>query len=282
MKGDRMLETSAVTPEYFSVVGMRLLRGRLLQASDGPGAPSVLLINEAAAKRYFAGRDPVGEVVTFRGPATIVGVVGSVHLDGPEHEPRPAMFVPLQQEPVLFERAIGTLAVRTSFDPRGLAETVREAIRPAIGGEPGRAQFLDDYFRRVTESRRFNAGVMAVFGVVAVLIGAIGVYGTMAFFVARQVRTIGVQMALGASPGLVMRGVLRTALTRVAVGVMIGLIVSAYMSSALQSFVFGVTPTDLRLYSAVAGFLGVVGFGAALLPAVRASRLDPLMALRED
>ncbi len=283
-RGDDMLETNMVTPDYFSAMGMQLIRGRLFELSDRAGAPLVMLINDVAARRFFLDRDPVGQVVTFRGPTTIIGVLRGVHFDGPEAEVRPAMYTPLDQEPFVESRGAmtGGLVVRTNRDPRGLADAVREATRPALGGEPTSMAFVDDYFRRLTAGRRFNAQVMAVFGFIAVAIGAIGVYGTMAFFVAQQVRAIGLRMALGASPSDVRRSVLRDALERVALGVGIGLAGAWAASAALEAFVFGIRPTDPAVYLGVGGFLAAVGFAAALVPALRAARLDPLTALRHE
>lgn len=123
---------------------------------------------------------------------------------------------------------------------------------------------------------------MAAFGGIAVAIGAMGIYGTMAFMVARQVRAIGLCMALGASPSRVMRSVLRDALQRVGIGAGIGLVGAWGLSNALASFVFGIRPTEPLAYVAVGAFLAVVGLAAALVPAVRAARLDPLVALRHE
>jgi hypothetical protein len=254
----------------------------MFQPSDHAGAPPVMLINDVAARRYFPDRDPIGQVVRFRGPTTIVGVLRGVHFDGPESEVRPAMYTPADQWLYRDEEAFGSIVVRTSRDPRALAAAVREAIRPALGREPPQPQFVDDYFRRLTAGRRFNARLMATFGLIAVAIGAIGVYGTMAFFVAKQVRTIGVRMALGASPSVVMGSVLRDALQRVALGVVVGWAGAWAASNALESFVFGIRPTDPTVYIAVGGFLALVGFAAALVPALRAARLDPLTALRHE
>ncbi len=279
---DDMLETNMVTPDYFAAMGMALVRGRMFTSLDSSGAPLVMLINETAARRYFADRDPIGQVVTFRGPTTIVGVLRDIRFDGPENDARPAMFVPLDQDTSSMDAESGSLVVRTAFDPRRLTAAVREAIRPAVDGEPAQPQFLADYFSRTTAQRRFNAALMSIFGLIAVGLGALGVYGTMAFFVARQVRSIGIRMALGASPPAIMRSVLRDALRRVVLGVTLGLAASWALSNALASFVFGVGATDPAVYAAVAGLLGIVGFAAAFVPALRAARLDPLVALRHE
>jgi predicted permease len=285
-KRDDMLDTQPVSLEYFSVMGIQLLRGRMFQLSEGTSAPRVILINEVAARRFFADRDPVGQVVTLRGPTTIIGVVRGIHFMGPEAAMRPAMYMPADQDAQSFllrpPFTDGNLVVRINRDPRMLAAAVREAIRPALGGEPNQPQFVDDDFRRLTAGRRFNAGLMTTFGLIAVAIGAIGVYGTTAFFVARQVRAIGLRMALGASPRDVMRSVLRDALRLVVLGVGVGLAGAWAVSNAFTSFVFGVRPADPMVYLAVGGFIAVVGFAAALVPALRAARLDPLTALRQE
>jgi putative ABC transport system permease protein len=287
------LASRAVTPDYFRVMGMELLGGRLFEASDGAGAPPVMLINDVAARRFFGGRDPIGQVVTYPfpppGPATIVGVLKGTRNSGPEADVEPEIYTPLDQQParalVTPSRGltVGGLLVRTDGDPRRLAPAVREAIRPALGGlDPQEAQFVDDYFRRLTAQRRFNAELMAVFGLLALAIGALGVYGTMAFFVARQVRAIGLRMALGASPPRVLRSVLKGALARVALGAAIGLAAAWGLSNVFTAYVYGVQPTDLRVYAGVAVFLVLVGLVTALEPARRAAQLDPLTALRQD
>jgi predicted permease len=282
VKGEDMLETNMVSPDYFRVMGMQLVAGRLFSKADGAGSALVMLINDEAAHRYFPGRDPVGQVVTFRGPTTIVGVLKSVRFDGPEEDIRPAMFTPIAQERFRGDTTFGLVLARTSSDPRGVAGTISEAIRQMLGGELQQPTFLDDYFQRSTAVRRFNAGVMAVFGIVAMLIGAAGVYGTTTFFVARQTRSIGVRIALGASSRVIVRAVLIGALRRVALGVVLGLTGAWAMSSGLQPFVFGIQPGDPRVYVSVAALLMLIGLVAALAPALRAAYVDPLTALRDE
>ncbi len=285
-----MPQRRSVTPDYFRVMGMQLLRGRLFQASDRAGAPLVMLINDVAARRFFGNRNPVGQVVTYLGPTTIVGVLKGVRFNGPESSTQPELYTPLDQEPYQDRDVLspgvpstsGSLMIKTTRDPRTLAGAVREAVRPLLDADPANPEFVDDYFRRVTIDRRFNAMLMVAFGFVAVAIGVIGVYGTMAFAVAQQVNAIGIRMALGASPSHVLWSVLRSALIRVGLGVGVGLIGACAASRALSAFVFGVRATDPLVYVAVAGFLGLVGVAAALVPATRAARLDPLTALRHE
>jgi putative ABC transport system permease protein len=283
----------AVSADYFRVMGMELLRGRLFDKSDGLGAPPVMVINDVAARRYFGDRDPVGEVITHPfpppGPTTIVGIVKGSLNRGPEWGSDPEVYTLLDQQPIRQmvipsqNVTVGALLVRTDVEPRRLGEAVRDAIRPALGGrEPDEAHFVDDYFRRLTAQRRFNAQLMAMFGLLALAIGALGIYGTMAFFVARQTRAIGIRMALGASASRVMRSVLHGALVRVALGAGIGLVAAWSVSNAFTAFVFGLEPTAPGIYAGVGGFLALVGLAASLGPARRAARLDPLTALREE
>jgi putative ABC transport system permease protein len=280
--GEDLLETRTVTPDYFRTMDMQLARGRLFTPDDRAGAPPVMLINEVAAQRFFPDRDPVGQVVTFRGPTTIVGVLHAVRFDGPEAAYRPEMYIPADQERLRGAREFGSLIVRANRNPRQVAAAVRDAIRPAIGTEPAEAQFVDDFFHRLTAGRRFNAGVMAVFGVIAVALAAIGIHGTMAFLVARQVPAIGLRLALGASPSRILRSVMSSALRRVGLGVAIGLAAAWATSSAITSFVFGIRPTDPYAYAAVISIVALVSAIAAIVPAIRAARLDPSTALRRE
>ncbi len=283
--GDDRVELDRVTPDYFRAMGIQIISGRTFGPSDRAGAPAVVIINDTAARRWFPDRDPVGQVVSrFDEPATVVGVVRDVLFDGPEAPARPAVYVPADQHDLarVSGMAMGLLIVRTSADPRALASTVRDALRPALAVEPSPPRFMDDDFRSLTATRRFNAAVMTMFGVFAVVIGAISVYGTMAFVVARQVRAIGLRMALGASPADVMRMVLGRALRLAAIGAAVGLAGAWAASSAFAAFVFGIRTTDPVVFVSVAGILVVVSTVAALVPALRAARLDPVMVMRHE
>jgi predicted permease len=284
---DDWLDTAFVTPNYFDVLGMTLLHGRLFQTSDNAAAPRVMVINDVAARRFLRGRDPVGAVVSFESFATtVVGVVHVVHRYGPETAPRQAMYLPIAQQPPFFFRspdAVGTVMIReTSAAPR-LDGPINEAAH-AVLGDAGVSpvQPVDDTFDQMTSARRFNTDVMVIFGLLAVTIGALGVYGTMAFVVARQVRTIGLRKALGASEWHVLGWTLGIALRRLAIGGVIGLAGAWMISGLFTSFLFGTTPTDPLVYTGTLLLLGAVGILAALVPALRAARVDPLVALRRE
>lgn len=270
--------------ELFSTMGLRLVRGRTFDANDRAGAPNVAIISELAARRYFPGGDPIGRVVTFRGKDTrIVGRDESVRLHGPEADWRAEAYVPIARESQPFGSARAQLVVRTSGSAAAAAPAVREAIRSALAGRTvPQARLVDDAFRRLTADRRFNAGVMSLFGVLAIVIGATGIYGTMAFVVARQARAIGLCMALGASRSNVLRSILSESLWRVCAGVALGLIGARAVAGLFASLVFGVEPTSPIVYAAVALGLAVLSVLAAPVPARRAAGLDPLAALRAE
>jgi predicted permease len=281
LQGDESLETRRVSSDYFAAMGVSLLKGRAFTEGDRTDSPPVAIVNDLAARRYFPGRDPVGQTVTFQNRETrIVGVAENVRLDGPEGDLRTELYIPMAQEPT---GADGDLVVRTATSAPLLASSVRDAIRPAMAGRVvSEARFVDDAFRRLTAARRFNAGLMSIFGALAMIIGAIGIYGTMAFVVVQQTRAIGLRMALGASQSDVLRSVLRESLWRVVVGVTIGVVVARSVANVFTSLVFGVQTTSVAVYVGVAAGMAAMAVLAALVPARRAARLDPLVALRAD
>jgi predicted permease len=282
------LDSRVVTPEFFDVLGVRLLRGRLLQSTDRPGSPPVMVINDVAARRFFDGRDPLGQVVGYSaGPTTIVGVVKGMLVDGPEADVPPQIYSSLEQEPYHAFRAgfplTGTLIVRTTTDPRGVATAIARAIRPALdAGEAPQPRYVDDNFAQITAKRRFNAQLVGVFGLVALIIAALGVYGTTTFLVSREVRAIGIRMALGAAPATILRAVLIRTSRWVSLGVIGGLTGAWMISGVFRAFVFGITPTNPILYVATGLVIVFVAMVAALAPALRAARVDPLVTLRDQ
>ena len=269
-----------VTPNYFQVAGVRLIHGKIFDASQADG-PNVAIINDEAARRFFPGRNPVGEVFTFRALTKIVGVVSSVRMSGPEVELRPELYLPLHQHDLGNEAITGDVIVRLA--PGGSAQAVQAALQAV--NHAGRAPDISDLeqrFRDLTAQRRFNAGLMTAFAVLALLIAAAGVYGLMSFIVGQQRRSIGVRVAIGATAGRIFGEVLADSGRLLIIGVAIGLAGAWAAARLFDSVVFGVTGNEPWLYVGVAVTLAFTCVVAAILPAWRASRVDPLIALRAE
>jgi predicted permease len=277
-----MLETRMITAGYVETMGLRLLEGRVFNQSDRAGAPRVALINDVAARQFFGGPHVLGRTFDLHGSTTIIGVLQGVRLNGPEQELRPEVYLSAEQWDGHDSDVFGDIVARVRREPAAMIPAIDAAIGPNLHPARFPARVIDDAFRKLTAARRFNAAVMAIYGAIAVLIGAIGIYGTMAFFVVQRVREIGVRMALGASPERVMRTVLRDASGCVLLGLAIGLAGARAVSSLFSALVFGVTPTSPSVYAGVAVLLMAVGLLAAFIPARRAARLDPLVALRQE
>lgn len=283
------VESHSVSPGYFDVLRMALQRGRLFTDADGPAAPGVIVINELAASRYFRNRDSLGEVIDFGGPVTVVGVVATVYANGPEGEPRPAVYVPIAQRvralptgPKLEPGIVGRLLVRVGAAPQEMGERIREAIRPALSGfEPGAVTVVDDMFAGLTAIRRFTAQLMMTFGMLATLLGASGIYSATAFVVGRQMPAFGLRAMLGAGPTQLFREVLVTVARRAIFGLGVGLGLAWAASSAMRRFVYGIEPADARIYFAVGVGLFLASLVAAAVPACRSRTADPAALLRQ-
>lgn len=276
-------EFLVISPGYFQAMGTPMLSGRGFGQRDSFGSPSVLVVNRAFARRFFAGRNPIGQRLnvcwTLPGAAEIVGVVADARQVDLKAAPKPTIFVSNAQSPMYFAR----LVVRTRSDPRRLIRSVEAAIHRI---DPAQAvsdvETMDEVFSDSVARPRFQLALLAVFAGLAVLLAAIGVYGVVSYSVSRRTREIGIRVALGARSGDVSRLVLREGLLLAGAGVAMGL-AGAYASTrVLRSLLFEVTPTDPLTLGSVAGLLLAVAVLAALLPARRAAKVDPLVALRYE
>jgi predicted permease len=268
------------TPEYLETLGSSLVRGRWFNEADEPAAPAVVVLSEEAARRYFPGEDPVGRTLTvYETPRVVVGILRDVRHGGPEWGLRPEGFVPYVQS----DQPSATIAVRAHGVLAGLTRQVEDAIRAAIPNavlyDPQR---LDDRFASLVAERKFNMIILGLFGVLAVLIAAIGVYGLMAFLVAQRNREIGLRIALGALPAGVMRMVLGRASQMLGIGLVAGLLAAALLERLVRAFLFEARPHEPVVYVAVALVLLTTGLVAAFGPARRAAKVDPLAVLRME
>ena len=279
-KGFPELSMRAVTPGYFSAVRLRLSKGRLLATRDGTKSEPVVLVNEAAATRFFSDDDPLGQQIAFWGVRwTIVGVVANERFHGLTNDVPIAAYMPLAQAP---SRGGQSLLVRTAGDPGALAGAVRGAIReidPALavyGVEPLTATLADSF-----GTRRFVMLLLMLFAALAMLLAAVGVHGVLSYTVSQRTREIGVRMAMGASPRSVVRLVLGEGAKLIVLGLGTGLVLGVAFTRALGGLLYGVTSTDPLTFLAVGVLLAVVAGVSSYIPARRAMRVDPIVALRE-
>jgi predicted permease len=272
------LDFNQISPDYFRALRVPLLDGRSFNGDDRQGSEPVVIINRAAAQRYFPGGDPIGKTVQFLGVRRIVGVVGNIRHDGPETGWRRQGFVPFEQS----EQVGATLVLRLSRDVGDVLPAVKAAI---WAGFPDLAlpdvETLSGYLGRLTAQRRFLMLLFSVLGLLGTIITCVGIYGVMAYVVELRTQEIGIRMALGARPGAILSSILGQALTYLGAGMAIGLPAAWLLGALVSGFLFQVEPHDVWVYGWVIAALVTTGVAAALLPARRASRVDPLVALRD-
>ncbi len=269
---------------YFRALDIPLLKGRLFDGRDDMDAPHAALISESLAREKFAGREPLGHLIEFGNmdgdlrPLTIVGVVGDVRGGSLESRPRPAIYVDYRQRP----RATGqfTIVMRTGTAPAAILPAAREIVRTLDPSVPPSFSTFSHVFSASLAVRRFSLTLISIFACTALLLAMAGIYGVMAYSVARRTREIGVRLALGATAGNVLRLVLAQGMLTAAAGVVAGIACSLVLTRALQSQLFDVSATDAATFAAVVLVLSVVAFLASFLPARRATRVDPMVALR--
>jgi putative ABC transport system permease protein len=269
-----------ISPGYFRTVRLRLVRGRLLQDTDVTGGAPVLVINEAAADRLFAGHDPVGRQLAFWGVTwTIVGVVGNEKFHGISEAAPIAAYLSLAQAPA---RGGQSLLVRTGGDPIALAGAVRAAIGeidPTLaifGVEP-----LAETLSTSIGTERFLRLVLVIFATLALVLAAIGIHGVLSYAVAQRTREIGIRIALGASSRGVTQLVLGQGLRLTLTGLGVGIVLAAVVARSLAGLLFGVEPADPVTFASALAVLAVVATVAIWLPARRAVRVDPILAIRQ-
>lgn len=277
-----------ITPSYFQTIGTPLKQGRGITEADSEASNSVVVINEAAARKYFPDRSSLGEHLYVSGVlCEVVGVVGDVksHVDQPAE---PTTFVPAAQAKLgtsnLFEGWFPrSIVVRTTGDPLLLNRALREAVAASDPLVPtGAIRSMDQVLSHSLALRSFMMMLLSMFGALALLLAAVGIYGVIAFAVSQRTREIGVRMALGAKPADVLRMVLREGMTLVAAGVGLGIVASLMLTRLLEGMVYGVKVRDPLIFTVVNGLLVAVSLAACYIPARRATRVDPLEALRYE
>jgi putative ABC transport system permease protein len=275
-----------VSDDYFKALGVPLLAGRTFDARENnPNSPPVVIIGKTIADRMFQGRDPVGKHLRYASveapPIEIVGVVGDVKITGLDEAVKPVLYYSFRQAPSTF----ANLVARTSSDPNSLATSIRNEVRN-LEPEAGilNIRTMDEMISQTPASfmRRFPALLISIFAGVALLLASIGIYGVVSYSVSQQTHYIGVRMALGAKPSDILKMVLRQGLFLALLGVGIGVLAALGLMRLLSTLLFEVSTSDVGTFSLVTGALLVVALLACYLPARRATKVDPLVALRYE
>jgi putative ABC transport system permease protein len=270
----------SVSPGYFTTLRVPLRGGRALDQRDRMDAPAVVVINQAAARRYFPNEDPIGHRLSFWGTSReIVGVVGNERFRGLAEEAPPAVYAPLSQVPM----GSASLLVRTRGEPEPLVAGLRQAVwsldpQLALFGVERLERTLADSVARP----RFTTLLLGLFAVLALLLASVGIHSLLSYTVVQRTREIGIRMALGASHRNVLGAVVGRGLSLTLVGIGLGLFAALGLSRLLQGLLFGVSPTDPTIFLLTPLLLGAVALLASYLPALRAARTDPAIALRSE
>jgi putative ABC transport system permease protein len=273
----------SVNPEYFTVFGIDVLRGRALAATDRSGAPAVALVNAAFSRAFFGDADGLGRRFQ-RGQGmpwiTIVGVVKDVRRGGRLAALEPQVYLPAAQTE-LYPLPLSDLSLRATREPRGLADAVRAAVWAIDPNQPvTNVRTLEDVLALRQADRHFQTFLFALFAALALVLAVVGVYSVVEYAVRQRTAEIGLRLALGADAGGIIRWMLRQSLGLVAAGGVLGLFAAFWLSRYVRTLLFEIEPTDLTTYAAAAGVLAVAGIAASYLAARRATRVDPISALK--
>ncbi|MEY2484408.1 MAG: hypothetical protein QOH39_56 [Verrucomicrobiota bacterium] len=278
-------EKREVSADYFRALGTPLLKGRFFTTADNADAPRVIIVNQALAKKWWPGGDAVGKRIVMGGMSAdpkwidVVGIIADIRHFGLDAEPKPEMYIPFAQNP--YKTMI--LTIRTAHDPRALISTVRAQIQGIDPGQPvANIRTFESVLSDSIAPRRLSVVLLGVFAGVAVLLATVGIYGVMSFLVVQRTHEIGVRMALGAQRADVMRLVIGRALKLTALGTGIGLVMALVSTRALQALLYRVSAFDLSTFLFVTFVLGAVALAASYLPAQRATRADPMIALSHN
>jgi len=269
-----------VSPGYLRAMGMRLVEGRDIAWEDGPKSQKVVLINETVARRLWPGEDPVGKTANASGTeALVIGVVADVRETNAEEGAGWQMYLPASQ----FGPDGAELVVRTKLPPEELASSVMTTLRQINPGQPAvEFRTIQQLVDHATSPRKFFVVLVSIFAGLGLLLAALGIYGVISYSVTQKTQEIGIRMALGATQGRVQRDVLAKTLRMAVVGTTVGIVASVGVSRLIATLLFGTQPTDVVTFAAMVVALGAVAFVAGYVPARRASRIEPSIALRSS
>jgi len=274
-------EFIAISPDYMSAMGIPLLRGRLLSDNDSKATPGVILINETMARRHWRNEEAVGKQIKV-GPSMreIVGVVSDVKQDGLNAESRDQMYASIYQVP---SPASKILVVRTSNDPRNLIPFLRNQVLAVDHDQPVTSiRTMEEVLAESLAKPRLYMILLGVFGAVALVLAAIGIYSVLAYSVTQRTHEIGIRLALGAVPRDVIRLVVGQGMVLALIGIVIGLVAALLLSRTMSSLIYGISSTDLTIFGGIPIILAVVALLACFIPARRATKISPIIALRYE
>jgi len=278
-----------ITPGYFEAMGIRLVKGRDINAQDLRGSPLVMVVSEALAKRAWPNQDAIGKRIACcegeeNALKTVVGIVADVRSAGPTQDPRPEFYLPIQQVPPQAwswtRNAMTVVARAQSGDAASLTPAIRSAVKAVDPTVPVYSvSTMDDALRATIAPARFNTMLLASLGAIGLLLAAVGIYSVIAYFVSLRTHEIGIRMALGATSRDVLGLLTWQGMRPVLVGVAIGAVGAYWATRLLQGSLYGVSPNDPLTFAAVAVVMITVSVLAAVIPALRATRVDPTRAL---
>ena len=277
-----MTTTNMVAPNFFDTLRIPLLKGRVFTEFDTENTVQVAIVNKAMADRYWPGEDAVGKRFTFfQDPMLheVVGVVATTVLNAIGEDPRPQVFLPIRQ----YYQTFGTLEIRTAGDPRAALGTVRTAVQQLNPNMP--AQFvltIEESLGQGLWAPRMGAALLSIFGGLSLLLAAIGIYGVMSYTVTQRTQEFGIRMTLGAQPREVLRLVVGEGLLLAAIGLLVGAVAAVPLARLTVSMLYGVSPLDPVTFGGVSVLLAMVALLACYVPARRATRVDPLVAMRYE
>jgi predicted permease len=283
-----LAEFRSADPDYYRAAGIPLIKGREFSATDQQGSGRVVIVNQVLVDRLFPNEDPLGKRIAWTGDIlrftpfsgdwrTIVGVVGNTQDGGMDAEPRPVMFMPFTQELAF----TGGLVIRADSNVAGLTETVTRIVRNVAPTAPIEHVLTVSQIKDESVSpRRLNAALVASFGLLAVLIAAVGIAGVLAFSVSTRTNEIGIRMSLGADRGRVQRMILKEGGVLLARGLLLGVAGAFFAARVIQGLLFGIAPHDPITLIGVALLMAAIGILACWIPALRASRIDPAITMR--
>ena len=281
-------EVTSVTPEYFKVLQASLVRGRFFAEDDQPDKQLVVIVDETTARTFWPDRDPIGRRLSIRNPggaanppwSTVVGVIADIKNDGLDQSGSPHFYSPIYQVPGLLNLSV---TVRTSLSATSLEPLIRREIQAVDPDLPVfNVRTMNEVIDGSLASRRFSAELVGVFAVVALLLASVGIYGLLAYMVGQRAHEIGVRMALGAMPSTIGKMIVSRGVGLAGIGVGVGLILSGIMAPLISSLLYGVRPLDPEVFIAVPLILMAVVLLASYIPARRAARVSPIVALRES